>query len=115
MGVFTEGHALLVDTLLIGGLFLLLWYLYKLLLAPLFSPLRKVNLQMTDLKVHCMYLYNIKYCHIELYRSLIYSILCCRLTFTYIYKYSSLLHVKSFIVHVYICTNAVHFCFCDTI
>uniref|UniRef100_K1P442 Cytochrome P450 4d2 n=1 Tax=Magallana gigas TaxID=29159 RepID=K1P442_MAGGI len=42
MGVFTEGHALLVDTLLIGGLFLLLWYLYKLLLAPLFSPLRKI-------------------------------------------------------------------------
>lgn len=42
MGVFTEGHALLVDTLLTGGLFLLLWYLYKLLLAPLFSPLRKI-------------------------------------------------------------------------
>lgn len=42
MGIFTEDHALFVDTLLIGGLFLLQWYIYKLLLAPLFSPLRKV-------------------------------------------------------------------------
>ena len=46
MGLFTEVFRdqprLWLETLLIGGLFLVLWCLYKLLLAPLFSPLRKV-------------------------------------------------------------------------
>ncbi|XP_078317631.1 cytochrome P450 4d1-like isoform X2 [Crassostrea virginica] len=46
MGLFTElfrdQPRLWLETLLIGGLFLVLWCLYKLFLAPLFSPLRKI-------------------------------------------------------------------------
>ncbi|XP_062590903.1 cytochrome P450 3A9-like [Saccostrea cucullata] len=34
--------SLLRETLLVGVLFLVLWYMYKLFLAPLFSPLRKI-------------------------------------------------------------------------